>query len=171
MDIVIIGGGPGGLYSAILMKKALPDARIRVFERNRPDDTFGFGVVFSDETLDNFLSRDPESYDAITGTFAYWDHIDMHWGGEVVRSGGHGFCGCGRMELLQIRQRRCRDLGLELKFETDLDDLSSVAGADLIVAADGINSRVREAHRDHFNPSVELRKNHFVWMGSDHSSI
>jgi len=167
MDIVIIGGGPGGLYSAILMKKALPASRIRVYERNRPDDTFGFGVVFSDETLDNFLSRDPESYDAITGTFAYWDHIDMHWGGEVVRSGGHGFCGCGRMELLLILQQRCQELGVELLFETELAALSDVADADLIVAADGINSRVREAHRDHFNPSVELRKNRFVWMGSD----
>ncbi len=167
LDIVIIGGGPAGLYSAILIRKALPGARVRVYERNRPDDTFGFGVVFSDETLGNFLARDPESYDAITSTFAYWDHIDMHWQGEVVRTGGHGFCGCGRVELLAILQRRCREVGVELNFETEVPDISAFAAADLVVGADGVNSQVREQHRDRFKPDIQMRKNHFVWMGSD----
>lgn len=167
LDIVIIGGGPAGLYSAILVKKALPGSRVRVYERNRPDDTFGFGVVFSDETLGNFLARDPESYDEITRTFAYWDHIDMHWQGEVVRTGGHGFCGCGRVELLAILQRRCREVGVELNFETEAPDTSAFADADLIVGADGVNSQVREQHRDRFRPDIEMRKNRFVWMGSD----
>ncbi len=166
MDIVIIGGGPGGLYSAILLKKRFPGAQVRVFERNRADDTFGFGVVFSDETLDNFLSRDPESYAAITGTFAYWDHIDFRWKGEVVRSGGHGFCGCGRVELLAILQDRCRQLGVELNFETEIDDLSVFRDADLLIGADGINSLVRETYKEHFGPSFEWRRNRFVWLGS-----
>ena len=167
MRVVIIGGGPAGLYTAILMKKARPDASVEVYERNRPDDTFGFGVVFSDETLGNFLSRDPESYEAITDTFAYWDDIDFRWhGGAVVRTGGHGFCGCGRVELLAILQRRCAELGVPIHFEAEIDNLSAFAGADLIVAADGVNSFIREAYKDHFKPSVEWRRNRFVWLGS-----
>jgi len=167
MKVVVIGGGPGGLYFAILAKKAFPEALVEVYERNREGDTFGFGVVFSDETLDNFLSRDPESYDEITGTFAYWDDIDFRWhGGAVVRSGGHGFCGCGRVELLAILQRRCAALGVPIHFETEVDDLARFADADLIVAADGVNSAVRETHKAHFRPSVEWRKNRFVWLGS-----
>jgi anthraniloyl-CoA monooxygenase len=166
MRVEIIGGGPGGLYCALLLKKAFPGAAVAVHERNRPDDTFGFGVVFSDETLGNFLSHDPESYAAITSSFAYWDDIDFHWNGEVVRSGGHGFCGCGRVELLQILHARCRALGVDLRFETEIDDLAVFAGADLVVAADGINSRVREAYKEHFRPSIEWRKNKFLWLGS-----
>jgi anthraniloyl-CoA monooxygenase len=167
MRVVIIGGGPGGLYTAILLKKARPETRVEIYERNRPDDTFGFGVVFSDETLDNFLSRDPESYAEITATFAYWDDIDFRWhGGAVVRSGGHGFCGCGRVELLAILQRRCAQLDIPLHFETEIDDLSAFAEADLIVAADGVNSTVRETYKAHFKPSIEWRRNRFVWLGS-----
>src|SRR5262249_61222297 len=112
MNIVVIGGGPGGLYFAILIKKARPQARVVVYERNRPDDTFGFGVVFSDETLGNFLSHDPESYDAITRTFAYWDDIDFRWKGEVIRTTGHGFCRFGRVGLLGLRQAPPEALGV-----------------------------------------------------------
>ncbi len=166
MRIVVIGGGPGGLYFALLMKKSRPGASVAVYERNRPDDTFGFGVVFSDETLGNFLSHDPESYGAITNAFAYWDDIDFRWNGEVIRSTGHGFCGCGRVELLQILQARCRALGVELHFEREIADLAPLAGADLVVAADGINSRIRETYEEHFRPTVEWRRNKFNWLGS-----
>ncbi|HUT51708.1 MAG TPA: bifunctional salicylyl-CoA 5-hydroxylase/oxidoreductase [Alphaproteobacteria bacterium] len=167
MRVVIIGGGPAGLYTAILLKKAQPDASIEVYERNRAHDTFGFGVVFSDETLDNFLSRDPESYGEITDTFAYWDDIDFRWhDGTVVRSGGHGFCGCGRVELLAILQRRCAQIGVPVHFETEITDPAAFPDADLIVAADGVNSAIRETYKTHFKPSVEWRRNRFVWLGS-----
>ena len=106
MRIAVVGGGPGGLYFALLAKKKWPRHEIIVFERNSPDDTFGFGVVFSDDTLDQFLKNDPESYDAITGQFAYWDEIDFILHGETIRSTGHGVCGCGRIELLKILQQR-----------------------------------------------------------------
>ena len=166
MDIVVIGGGPGGLYFAILAKKTWPSARVRVFERNRADDTFGFGVVFSDETLGNFLSHDPDSYDAIVRTFAYWDHIDFRWKGEVVRTAGHGFCGCGRVELLNLLHDRSRQLGVELNFETEIADLTRFRDADLIVAADGANSKIRESYSEFFRPSVDWRRNRYVWLGS-----
>ncbi len=166
MRIEIVGGGPGGLYFAILMKKAWPDYDITVHERNRADDTFGFGVVFSDETLGNFLSYDPASYQSITDAFAYWDEIDFIYPGETIRTTGHGFCGCGRMELLLLLQARCRELGVTLEFETEITDLSQFEGADLIVGADGINSIVREAYREHFQPGIDLRRNKFVWFGS-----
>ncbi|MBL8665000.1 MAG: bifunctional salicylyl-CoA 5-hydroxylase/oxidoreductase [Candidatus Odyssella sp.] len=167
MNIVVIGGGPGGLYFAILMKKARPDARVTVYERNRPDDTFGFGVVFSDETLGNFLSHDPESYDAITRTFAYWDDIDFRWKGEVIRTGGHGFCGCGRVELLKLLHARAAQLGVELRFQTEIADIAALArSADLVVGADGVNSRVRETFKDTFRPEIEWRRNKFIWLGS-----
>ena len=167
MKVSIVGGGPGGLYAAILLKKARPGAAIDVYERNRADDTFGFGVVFSDETLGNFLARDPESYEAIRRTFAYWDHIDFHWKGEVIRSAGHGFCGCGRVELLQLLHARCRELGIGLHFQTEIGDIPRLAAeSDLLIGADGLNSRVRETYKDAFGPSIEWRKNRFVWLGS-----
>lgn len=166
MRIAIVGGGPGGLYFALLMKKAHPGYEISVHEQNRADDTFGFGVVFSDETLGNFLSHDPDSYRSITDAFAYWDEIDFVWHGETIRTTGHGFCGCGRRELLLILQQRCRDLGVTLSFESRISDLSAFGDADLIVAADGVNSVVRETYKDHFRPSFEWRRNKFVWLGS-----
>ena len=166
MRIVVIGGGPSGLYFSILMKKAWPDHDIAVYERNRADDTFGFGVVFSDETLGNFLSYDPDTYTAITGEFAYWDEIDFVWKGETIRTTGHGFCGCGRRELLLILQQRCRDLGVTLNFECEINDLAQFKDADLIVAADGVNSQVRETYKDHFKPTIEWRRNKFAWLGS-----
>ncbi|MBT3916310.1 MAG: NAD(P)-binding protein, partial [Rhodospirillaceae bacterium] len=166
MRIEIVGGGPGGLYFAILMKKAWPDFDITVYERNRADDTFGFGVVFSDETLGNFLSYDPASYQSITDAFAYWDEIDFIYPGETIRTTGHGFCGCGRMELLLLLQARCRELGVALNFETEITDLSQFEGADLIVGADGINSIVRDSYKEKFQPSFDWRRNKFVWFGS-----
>lgn len=166
MRINIVGGGPGGLYFAILMKKAWPGHDITVFERNRADDTFGFGVVFSDATLGNFLSSDPESYDAITKAFAYWDDIEFRFKGETIRSTGHGFCGCGRKELLLILQDRCRALGVELHFETEIEDLHRLRDADLLVGADGANSLVRQTYADTFQPDIEWRRNSFTWLGS-----
>ena len=122
MKIAIIGGGPAGLYAAILLKKQRPQAEITVYERNRADDTFGFGVVFSDATLDNFEKYDPPSYRRITQEFAYWDDIAVHFRGTVHRVGGNGFCGCSRRTLLLILQERARELGVTLLFETDIDD-------------------------------------------------
>ncbi len=168
MKIAIIGGGPAGLYAAILLKKQRPEAEVAVYERNRADDTFGFGVVFSDATLDNFETYDPPSYRRITQEFAYWDDIAVHFRGSVHKVGGNGFCGCSRRTLLMLLQERARELGVALHFETDIADDSDVriAGADLVVLADGINSRFREKYADHFAPEVDLRSNVFAWMGS-----
>jgi anthraniloyl-CoA monooxygenase len=166
MKIAIIGGGPAGLYSAILLKKQRPQAEITVYERNRPDDTFGFGVVFSDATLDNFEKYDLPSYQRITQEFAYWDDIAVHFRGTVHRVGGNGFCGCSRRTLLMILQDRARELGVQLLFEVDITDEARFADADLIVLADGINSHFRNKYIEHFAPEVDLRSNKFTWMGS-----
>ena len=148
MKIAIIGGGPAGLYAAILLKKQRPDADIMVYERNRPDDTFGFGVVFSDATLDNFEKYDPQSYRRITQEFAYWDDIAVHFRGTVHRVGGNGFCGCSRRTLLLILQERARELGVALRFEAEIDDEARFTGTDLVILADCINSRFREKYID-----------------------
>ena len=166
MKIAIVGGGPGGLYFALLMKKAHPDYQIALYERNRPDDTFGFGVVFSDQTLDNLMDYDEPSYSEITQQFSYWDEIDFEFHGKTIRSGGHGFCGTERRTLLMVLQRRCRELGVELNYSIEIKDLERFADADLVVAADGINSWIREKYKEHFEPNIELRRNHFIWMGS-----
>ena len=163
MKIAIIGGGPAGLYAAILLKKQRPSADIAVYERNRADDTFGFGVVFSDA---NFEKYDPPSYRRITQEFAYWDDIAVHFRGTVHRVGGNGFCGCSRRTLLTILQERARELGVTLRFEVDIDNEALFADADLVLLSDGINSRFRERHVDHFQPEVDLRANKFAWMGS-----
>ena len=167
MKIHVIGGGPAGLYFASLMKKAWPQTRITVFERNRPDDTFGFGVVFSDETLSNFETCDLESYRAIVGHFAYWDDIEIHFRGATHRIGGNGFCGCARSTLLKILSRRARSLGVEIVYQAEISPLDpAILDADLVVAADGINSRLREAFAATFKPTIDLRPNFFSWMGS-----
>ncbi|MGJ4898195.1 bifunctional salicylyl-CoA 5-hydroxylase/oxidoreductase [Bradyrhizobium oligotrophicum] len=166
MKIAIIGGGPAGLYAAILLKKQRPSADIAVYERNRADDTFGFGVVFSDATLDNFEKHDLPSYQRITQEFAYWDDIAVHFRGTVHRVGGNGFCGCSRRTLLRILQERARELGVTLQFEVDLEDESQFADADLLILSDGINSRFRQKYVDHFQSEVDLRANKFAWMGS-----
>ncbi|NVJ98499.1 MAG: bifunctional salicylyl-CoA 5-hydroxylase/oxidoreductase [Alphaproteobacteria bacterium] len=169
MKITVIGGGPGGLYFALLTKKARPDFEVEIFEQNKADDTFGFGVVFSDETLDEFFAADPESYDLIRDHFAYWQDIVVEKDGDRTIVGGNGFAGCSRFTLLGILQKRCRDVGVKLNFETavDIDNLESqFAASDMIIAADGIGSRIRERHADAFDRTVENRKNHFTWMGS-----
>jgi len=170
MRVHVIGGGPAGLYFAILMKKAWPDTDLTVFERNRSDDTFGFGVVFSDETLDTFQTYDRESYQAITNNFAYWDDIEIHFKDAVHRVGGNGFCGCARTTLLRLLQERARSLGVEMRFQNEIDaSLAAHKNADLIVAADGINSAVRDARRHHFGTKIDFRPNKFTWMGSTRS--
>ena len=170
MRIAIVGGGPAGLYFAILAKKAWPAAEITVFERNRPDDTFGFGVVFSDETLDTFEQYDRPSYQAITDNFAYWDDIEIHFKGAVHRIGGNGVCGCARTTLLRLLHERALALGVAFKFQTEVEpDLKALRGFDLIVAADGSNSRIREANREHFGTEIDYRPNKFTWMGSTRS--
>src|SRR5215472_6500401 len=166
MKIAIIGGGPAGLYAAILLAKQRPEAEISVYERNRPDDTFGFGVVFSDATLDNFEKHDPPSYRRITREFAYWDDIAVHFRGTVHRVGGNGFCGCSRRKLLLILQERARELGVSLQFEIEIDDESRFVDSDLIILADGINSRFRDKYVNHFQPELDVRSNYFAWMGS-----
>lgn len=164
--IVCLGGGPAGLYAAILFKKALPDASVEVYERNRPDDTFGWGVVFSDQTMQGFRATDPESHDAIVSNFHHWDDIDVHFKGERVRSGGHGFCGISRKLLLNELQQRAAALGVKQTFEHEVDDLASFADADLIVAADGVNSRTRKRFASVFEPDIDVRKCRFIWLGT-----
>jgi anthraniloyl-CoA monooxygenase len=166
MKVTVIGGGPGGLYFALLAKKAWPRWDITVYERNRPDDTFGFGVVFSDQTLDSFKAYDAATYERIRRRFAYWGDVDVVYKGSVLRSGGNGFCGCSRVALLNILQDRGRELGVNMRFQREVDDLAEFADSDLIVVADGINSKIREKYRDHFQPSVDLRPNKFTWLGS-----
>lgn len=166
MKISVLGGGPAGLYFSILIKKARPDYEVALYERNRADDTFGFGVVFSDQTLDIFRRYDPVSHAAILANFAYWDDIEIHFKNATVRVGGNGFCGCSRQTLLRLLQERARVLGVALHFEREIDDPAVFADSDLIVAADGINSRVRTRYADHFQPVTDLRPNKFVWLGS-----
>jgi anthraniloyl-CoA monooxygenase len=167
MKIAIAGGGPAGLYLAILMKRDWPALDITVFERNRPDDTFGFGVVFSDQTLDTFADADRPTYESIRHSFAYWDDIEIHFAGSVHRIGGNGFCGCSRRTLLMILQERARDLGVQMRFDSEVADPAVLAAEhDLVVGADGINSRVRETWKEHFRPQTDLRPNRFAWMGS-----
>jgi anthraniloyl-CoA monooxygenase len=167
MKIVSIGGGPAGLYFSILMKKAYPACDISVLERNRPEDTFGFGVVFSDETLGNFESADPETYAAITDNFIYWRDIETFYGGAKTVSTGHGFSALSRKKLLLILQERCRELDVRLEFEREVESLDEFAGADLILGADGVKSLVRDQLSEHFRPSLDWRKCRFCWLGTD----
>ncbi len=166
MKIVCIGGGPAGLYFAISMNLRDPCHEILVVERNRPGDTFGWGVVFSDQTMDNLRANDPESAAEILDNFAHWDDIDVHFKGQVITSGGHGFCGIGRQRLLDILQRRARALGVELRFETEVEDPVRFDDAELLVAADGVNSKLRARYAAAFKPDVEVRANKFVWLGT-----
>lgn len=166
MRIACLGGGPAGLYFAISMKLRDAAHEVVVVERNRPYDTFGWGVVLSDDTLDNLRENDPKSADAIRQNFAYWDDIAVHYRGETIVSGGHGFCGIGRKKLLEILQNRARELGVELVFETEIESVEPYRDYDLIVAADGINSRVRTAFAAHFRPDIDVRACKYIWLGT-----
>jgi anthraniloyl-CoA monooxygenase len=169
MKIVCIGGGPAGLYFSLLMKKQDPAHRITVVERNRPYDTFGWGVVFSDQTLGNLALADEPTARTILQSFNHWDDIDVHVGGSTITSGGHGFCGIGRKRLLNILQQRCEELGVALVFETDVTDDQAIAAqydADLVIASDGLNSRIRSRYADSYQPDIDTRKCRFVWLGT-----
>ena len=169
MRILCLGGGPAGLYFALLTKLANPQDLVTVVERNRPFDTFGWGVVLSDQTLENLRQADPVSGELIGQAFNHWDDVEMFFKGRSVRSGGHGFCGIGRKKLLNILQERCLEVGVDLVFETDVQDDQAMAAhyrADLVVASDGLNSRIRTRYADAFRPDVELRACRFVWLGT-----
>ncbi len=167
MRIACLGGGPAGLYFAISMKLRRPDVDITVFERNKPDDTFGWGVVLSDETLGNLASNDPVSAKAIENHFAYWDDIAVHYRGSKQLSTGHGFCGIGRKQLLLDLQARARDLGVTLEFEHNVESVRAFAkDFDLVVASDGLNSATRAEFKDIFKPDIEMRTCKFTWLGT-----
>src|SRR6201987_1570236 len=167
MKIVCLGGGPAGLYFSILAKKAHPSWDVTVIERNRPDDTFGWGVVFSDKTMDGFKDVDPETHCEITRAFRHWDDIDVFFKGQKVTSGGHGFCGIGRIKLLQILQKRAGGLGAKLIFQTEITDPDLyAANYDLVIASDGASSVTRKKYESVFAPNIQVRNNRFIWLGS-----
>ena len=167
MKIVCLGGGPAGLYFAILAKKANPSWHITVIERNRYDATFGWGVVFSDKTMDGFREADPQTHASITEAFRHWDDIDVFFKGRRMTSTGHGFCGIARIKLLRILQKRAATLGVKLIFQTEVSDPEMYASrCDLVVAADGVSSITRRTYEDVFQPNIEVRKNRFIWLGS-----
>jgi anthraniloyl-CoA monooxygenase len=166
MRAAVLGGGPGGLNFAISMKLRDPSHQVVVVERNKPDDTFGWGVVLSEETLGNLEANDPVSAAAIRKSFVYWDDIAVHYRGAVMRSGGHGFSGIGRQRLLNILQDRARELGVELRFETEAKPVDEYSDYDLIVAADGVNSKVRAAHAAQFKPDIDVRACKYIWLGT-----
>ncbi len=167
MRVHIAGGGPAGLYFSILAKQRFPDWDVRVIERNRPLDTFGWGVVFSDATLDTLRVADAPTHRAITESFAHWDDIEIHFKGATLVSGGHGFSGIARKRLLQILQERASELGVDVRFQTELEDVAAEREAcDLLIASDGINSRVRSTYADAFVPNLDRRLCRFVWLGT-----
>ncbi|MCJ8191889.1 bifunctional salicylyl-CoA 5-hydroxylase/oxidoreductase [Sphingomicrobium aestuariivivum] len=167
MKIAVLGGGPAGLYFAISMKLRDAACEIDLYERNKPDDTFGWGVVFSDQTVDNLMTNDPVSGAVIRDEFAHWDDIDVHIRGECIRSSGHGFIGIGRKRLLEILQERARGLGVNLHFEHEASsDLGDYPGYDLVIAADGANSRIRSRYEEHFGVDIDRRRNKYFWFGT-----
>jgi anthraniloyl-CoA monooxygenase len=166
MKIVCVGGGPAGLYFALLMKKQDPTHDITVVERNKPYDTFGWGVVFSDQTLENMRRCDTPTAAAIEASFVHWDDIELDFQGRTIRSGGHGFIGIGRKRLLNILQSRCEALGVTLRFEHEVDSDTDFPDADLIIASDGANSKIRLKYADVFQPDIVTRPNRFIWLGT-----
>ena len=167
MRIVCLGGGPAGLYFSILMKKTNPAADITVVERNQPDSTFGWGIVFSDKTMDGFRQDDPRVVEEIERNFHHWDNVDVFFKGRRMVSGGHGFCGIGRLKLLQIFQARARELGVRLQFETEFGDPDDYSREyDLVIGSDGVNSVTRAKYAQHFNPRIDVRKCRFIWLGT-----
>ncbi|MSQ56446.1 MAG: bifunctional salicylyl-CoA 5-hydroxylase/oxidoreductase, partial [Limnohabitans sp.] len=169
MNIICIGGGPAGLYFALLMKRQNSAHRITVIERNRPYDTFGWGVVLSDQTLNNLRVADEKTGQQIGDAFNHWDDIDVFFKGSHVRTTGHGFCGIGRKHLLNILQTRCEELGVDLVFENDVTDDQTIAQqyqADLIIASDGLNSKIRTRYQHTYKPNIDVRDCRFVWLGT-----
>jgi len=165
--ITCVGGGPAGLYFAILVKKRFPSSTVTVYERNRASDTFGWGVVFSDATLENLRVADEPTQREITRAFAHWDDIAVHLGGSTIRSGGHGFCGIARKRLLEILQKRAHDVGVELNFRTEVGDVEALRrNCDLLVGSDGVNSRVRSTYASSFLPALRQGRCRFVWLGT-----
>jgi anthraniloyl-CoA monooxygenase len=164
--IVCLGGGPAGLYAAILLRKMLPSLRVEVYERNRPDDTFGWGVVFSDETMGNFQAADSQSHAAILASFHHWDDIAIHFAGRRFVSGGHGFAGISRKRLLNLLQERAHELGVHQSFQHEVADLREFDDADLLIAADGVNSRTRSHNAAIFQPDIDVRHCRFIWLGT-----
>lgn len=166
MRVTCIGGGPAGLYFSILAKERFPDWKLTLVERSRPNDTFGWGVVFSDATLDNLRAADEPTHRAITSSFFRWDNIDIHFKGERMVSGGHGFAGIARKRLLRILQDRARELGVDVRFETNVSEIDAYRDCDLLIGADGINSLVRAADADVFKPDLDRRFCRYVWLGT-----
>lgn len=167
MKINIIGGGPSGLYFGLLMKKADPGHDITIYERNAPDSTFGWGVVFSGKTLSNLQAADAESHDRIAASFALWDNVDIVHRTEKISVRGNRFSGIARIELLNILQERCREVGIDLRFHAEIADIDALAhDCDLLVGADGINSTVRAFYAEHFEPDLSLARNRYIWFGT-----
>jgi len=166
VKVHIVGGGPAGLYLGILMKRADPSHEVLVLERNRVDDTFGFGVVFSEATQENLAQADPETALEMTRSLARWDDIDIHYRGSVITSTGHGFAGIERRALLGILARRARDLKVDLRFGVEVTGPASLTAADVVVAADGMGSILRDKYAAQFAPRLEWRPNRFVWLGT-----
>lgn len=168
MRINIIGGGPAGMYFAILMKKADPSHDITVVERNGPDDTFGWGVVFSGKTLANLRAADEKSHAEVTRAFEAWDNVDVVYREEKISIHGNSFSGIARLELLKILQRRCEQLGVQLRFRTEVPDVDALrTSCDLLVAADGVNSTARKQYSEYLKPTLDVRPNRYIWYGTN----
>ena len=168
MRITIIGGGPAGLYFAILMKKKDAGHRITIYERNGPDDTFGWGVVFSGKTLANLRAADAESHAEITREFEAWDNVDVVQGTEKISIHGNSFSGIARLRLLKILQRRAEELGVEVNYRTEIQDLETLRNdCDLFVGADGVNSTVRLRYAEKFKPDLDVREHRYIWYGTN----
>jgi anthraniloyl-CoA monooxygenase len=166
MRITIVGGGPSGLYFAILMKKLDRRNEITIVERDGPNDTFGWGIVFSDHTFSYLRDSDYESYQSITRACQTWDNVDIVHKNQKVTIRGNKFSGVARLAFLNILQGRCLDLGVEIRFNTNVNDVGELDGYDLLIGADGANSLVRRTFSDYFQPSVDVRKNKYVWLGT-----
>jgi anthraniloyl-CoA monooxygenase len=167
MRIAVLGGGPAGLYFALLMKQANPAHDITTFDRNAADNTFGWGIVFSDKTMEGFRKEDPKVVAEIEANFRHWDDIDVHFKGRKITSGGHGFCGIARLKLQEIFQKRCAELGVKMVWKQEFSDPDEYAKQyDLVVGADGVFSTVRKKHEEHFNPRIDLRTCRFIWLGT-----
>jgi anthraniloyl-CoA monooxygenase len=166
MRIVCVGAGPGGLYAALLLKQSHPDWDVEVYERNERDSTYGWGIVFSDQTMTYLAEADRKTHDAIVDNFYHWDDIEVYFKGNVIRSSGHGFSGLGRMEMLKLLHLRCEELGVKLYFGQNIEDESPFADADLIIAADGVGSFLRTKYEEFFQPTIIFRKCRFIWLGT-----